>query len=233
MPPPRSARSLRRSGAAILVVVTAHLMIGAALLHATVPTPNLPDAGPILVTLVSAPRAAAATGPRGPKPPRPPPPAETPDAPQPPPPEAEPEAASASASASAPEQTAPAQGWSVDVNAPCDILGGVQQRLQDDPSVLGALQALPLDNRSVANAVMLWDGTWRQEGPPRPIATLRAALQRALGGAPPACLAADNIGPRLIMLRDGRGTTLLAVGSGAWTWAQLTLPSKTTMVAEK
>ncbi|WP_168075514.1 hypothetical protein [Caulobacter sp. SSI4214] len=228
---PRSVRASRRSGAAILIVVTAHLMIGAALLHAPAPPPSPSDAGPILVTLVSEPRAAtaASTAPKRPKPSRPPPSAETAAPPQPPPPEAQPEAASASA----PELAMSGQGWIVDVNAPCDVLGGVQQRLQDDPAALDALQALPVDNRSVANAVMLWDGTWRQDGPARPIAALRAALQRALTGAPPACLAADNIGPRLIMLRDGRGTTLLAVGSGAWTWAQLTIPAEATLVAVK
>ena len=87
---PRSVRASRRSGAAILIVVTAHLMIGAALLHAPAPPPSPSDAGPILVTLVSEPRAAtaASTAPKTPKPPRPPPSAETEAPPQPPPPEA-------------------------------------------------------------------------------------------------------------------------------------------------
>jgi len=115
-----------------------------------------------------------------------------------------------------------ARPWIIGADEPCDMVGGVEARMQADPAVLKALSALPPDARSVANAVMLWDGAWTLG--PSPSAALLAldqGLGRALNGAPPGCLDAQVLGPRLVTLRDARGATLLVIGSGEWRWSQL------------
>ena len=115
-----------------------------------------------------------------------------------------------------------ARPWISGVDEPCDMVSGVEARMQADPAVLAALSALPLDARSVANAVMLWDGAWTLgPSPSAALVALDQGLGRALNGAPQGCLDAQVLGPRLVTLRDSRGATLLVIGSGEWRWSQL------------
>lgn len=112
--------------------------------------------------------------------------------------------------------------WMIGVDEPCDMVSGVEARMQADPAVLEALGALPPNARSVANAVMLWDGAWTLgPSPSAALVALDQGLERALTGAPPGCLDAQVLGPRLVTLRDSRGATLLVIGSGEWRWSQL------------
>lgn len=109
---------------------------------------------------------------------------------------------------------------------PCQLTAWLQQALQADPQVQAALAQIPRPARSVANALMLWNGTWIE-----PLAkastgveTLRQAFMSGIRSAPEACRDQVIHGPELILLSDGVGTTVLAVGSGEWRWADL-LPS--------
>lgn len=115
-----------------------------------------------------------------------------------------------------------ARPWIIGADEPCDMVSGVEARMQADPAVLKALITLPRDARSVANAVMLWDGAWTLDpSSSAALVALDQGLGRALNGAPQGCLDAQMLGPRLVTLRDAHGATLLAIGSGEWRWSQL------------
>jgi hypothetical protein len=76
-----------------------------------------------------------------------------------------------------------------------------------------ALARIPDRRRSVAGAVMLWDGGWVRTGAlaeARIAQPIRAAVVQAVKAAGPACAAAPVAGP-----------VLLIVGSGTWRWADL------------
>ncbi len=105
----------------------------------------------------------------------------------------------------------------------CQMTAWLQQALQADPQVQAAMLRIPRPARSVANALMLWDGDWVE--PPmqtsQSVAALRAALVAGIRAAPVACQFETIRGPELISLTEGPGATILAVGSGEWRWAQL------------
>jgi len=95
--------------------------------------------------------------------------------------------------------------------------------LRNDPSVQVALAAVPLSARSVANAVMLWNGEWAT--PPSDAAggmtTIRAVVVAGISAAPAACQVETISGPVLIPVGDSADTTVLAIGSGSWRWQDL------------
>ena len=83
----------------------------------------------------------------------------------------------------------------------CQLTAWLQQALQADPQVQAALPAIPKPARSVANAIMLWDGGWVD---PRPNATngvtaIRLAVIAGVRSAPAACRAQVVRGPELII----------------------------------
>ena len=105
----------------------------------------------------------------------------------------------------------------------CQLTAWLQQALQADPQVQAALPAIPKPARSVANAIMLWDGGWVD---PRPNATngvtaIRLAVIAGVRSAPAACQAQVVRGPELIILTQGADSTILAIGSGEWRWGDL------------
>ena len=105
----------------------------------------------------------------------------------------------------------------------CQLTAWLQQALQADPQVQAALPAIPKPARSVANAIMLWDGGWVD---PRPNATngvtaIRLAVIAGVRSAPAACRAQVVRGPELIILTQGADSTILAIGSGEWRWGDL------------
>ena len=109
----------------------------------------------------------------------------------------------------------------------CQLSEWLQQALQADPQVQAALLGVPRPARSVANALMLWDGEWieprMQAG--QSVAAIRAALMAGIRAAPQACQTEPVRGPELLSLTEGAGVTILAVGSGEWRWVDLLEPS--------
>ena len=109
----------------------------------------------------------------------------------------------------------------------CHLSEWLRLALQEDPQVQAALVAVPRPARSIANALMLWDGDWveprMQNG--QSVATIRAALMAGIRAAPQACQDEAVRGPELLTLTEGASVTILAVGSGAWRWADLLEPS--------
>jgi len=106
----------------------------------------------------------------------------------------------------------------------CQILEALQSTLQTSEPVRRALALIPPRARSVANAVMLWDGRWQDEtalGGPAAVAPVEQAVLQTISAAPPGCQSELVRGPRLITIGDTRNTTVLAFGSGEWRWGDL------------
>lgn len=106
----------------------------------------------------------------------------------------------------------------------CDLSDAVQTRLRSSPEVTAALQRMPSNARSVADAVMLWDGHWIDAaavGGSGALDPIRTAVAAAVAAAPANCRAAPVIGPRLLIVPGVTGNQVLAFGSGQWTWSQL------------
>ena len=101
----------------------------------------------------------------------------------------------------------------------CDVGAAVQQALRNDPAALAEIAAIPPERRSVANAVIVWDG--RTSIDPAGIAArpaVAAQLRAILGGLPDACLAESQNGPTLLFIPVDGATSTLVVGSGRWRW---------------
>lgn len=108
--------------------------------------------------------------------------------------------------------------------AGCDLGDAVQTRLRSRPEVAAALQRMPRAARSVADAVMLWDGHWIDAsavGGSAALDPIRAAVAAAIRAAPADCRDAKVTGPRLLIVPGALGNQVLAFGSGQWSWAQL------------
>ena len=108
----------------------------------------------------------------------------------------------------------------------CDLTDTVQDSLRRSSTVRAALDELPRNERSVANAVMLWDGQWIDGASPGARAALgkiRAVVTAAVAAASAPCRAATQSGPRLISVA-GAPDTVLALGSGRWRWDDLASP---------
>ena len=113
-----------------------------------------------------------------------------------------------------------------DSSTTCQMTQQVEAHLQVDPTVDPALQAIPRQARSVANAIMLWDGAWIVPGSQRETTArtaLRTAILAAVAEAPEDCRTQTVLGPRLIAVPGVTGSTLLVLGSGTWRWTDLTL----------
>ncbi len=112
----------------------------------------------------------------------------------------------------------------------CDLTDPVQAALRNDPHVLAQLPAIPVDRRSVANAVALWNQDWVRIDDARAqaaIAPVRETVLRVVEAATDDCRNQIQAGPRLIYLSDGNGqTTIFALGSGQWTWQQVALTGR-------
>jgi hypothetical protein len=106
----------------------------------------------------------------------------------------------------------------------CQMTEQMQGRLAADPRVRAALALIPRDARSVANALMLWDGAWvgtEQRETAQALETLQTSITVAIEAASPDCRSLLVLGPRLIAIPDNSGATLLVIGSGAWHWDDL------------
>jgi hypothetical protein len=85
------------------------------------------------------------------------------------------------------------------------------------------LVSAPVETRSVAEAIVIWNRQWAPVTDPAQgsLGRVRRLIEAALAGVPPSCLQTQLLGPRLIMLPTASGTTVLAIGSGNWEWAHL------------
>lgn len=106
----------------------------------------------------------------------------------------------------------------------CGLTDAVAAALQADPAVGDAVRRIPHGARSVANAVLVWNGDWvdpASVGGPAVLDTIRIAVQASVAAAPKACRTAAVIGPRLVLIADRSRPMVLALGSGVWAWGQL------------
>lgn len=110
---------------------------------------------------------------------------------------------------------------------PCQLSQWLQQALDSDPQVQAALPAIPRPARSVANAIMIWNGEWVQPDSKAAwgYAILRSALVAGISAAPAACQELPVRGPELLTVTAEGETTIVAVGSGEWTWGELLAPA--------
>ena len=104
---------------------------------------------------------------------------------------------------------------------PCDLTATLASLFSQSLEVKQGLAGLPPSQRSVANAVMLWDGQWPADSLTGGQALLRSLLVKAVSKARPDCLQKINQGPVLFLVPEQQTTVVLAVGSGQWRWADL------------
>lgn len=128
----------------------------------------------------------------------------------------------------APSERPPLPAAAVAAAQACEITGALQQSLPQSESVQLAIAQIPRTARSVADAVMLWDGVWRDGdalGRDTAVSPIRYAVLDALAHASANCLARDVQGPRFIAITMGASTTVLTLGSGIWRWGDLIGPT--------
>ena len=101
----------------------------------------------------------------------------------------------------------------------------VKTALATDPLAQRALIALPATDRSVANALQLWDGDWTSQSTNElsdQLAPVRALVVNIIETAPAACRNAQIIGPRFIIVPVQNGADMvIVIGSGPWRWRDL------------
>ncbi len=191
-----------------------------------------PAVGPIEVSLVGDPLSTAARrvtkilpSPPSPEPPPdPPPPAEPDVEPQlrPVDPTALPTSLHGPMPLDAPAPGTPTPRSPAD--ADCGMAAALQAAVENDESFRAAVMRIPRSNRSVANAVMLWDGAWVDGsvvGGGDVMSPIRAAITAVVARADSSCRAMPVVGVRLLSVQGSDGVTILALGSGQWRWANL------------
>lgn len=100
----------------------------------------------------------------------------------------------------------------------------IETVLRTRADVHTALDAMPRAARSVADAVLLWNGRWigaGQVGGAGAIDPIRAAVVTAVRAMPAGCRDATITGPRFVFVALPSGNRILTFGSGEWTWAQV------------
>ena len=106
----------------------------------------------------------------------------------------------------------------------CELAGLLGQAIENDPLLRAQLARIGPEARSVANAMMFWDGGWvpiEERAPEDAVALLRQAILDGIKTAPPECLGRDVEGPRFIPVRESSRTMILVLGSATWRWEQL------------
>lgn len=106
----------------------------------------------------------------------------------------------------------------------CGLTDTVTQALRASPAVRAVLGRIPLGSRSVANAVLVWNGQWAEPdsvGGAAALASIREVVVASVAAAPQACRNAAVVGPRLMLIAEPSQTLVLAMGSGVWAWGQL------------
>lgn len=101
----------------------------------------------------------------------------------------------------------------------CDI-GAALARAFSAGAPAAALAGIPRAQRSVAQAVTLWNGAWVGDGD-RAREAARGHVRAVIAAAPDRCRDAPLKGARLVVVPDPAGVTVLAFGAEAWAWADL------------
>jgi hypothetical protein len=115
----------------------------------------------------------------------------------------------------------------------CDLTDVVQTAVRESPPARSALLMLPRDARSVANAIMLWDGRWTAgttTSTQYALGKIREVVTAAVDAASPECRAAVQGGPRLATV-SGAPDMVIAFGSGHWRWGDLIAAPALTVAA--
>ena len=112
------------------------------------------------------------------------------------------------------------------------VVNAIGAAVLADKDAMAELADLPIEVRSDADAVMLWNGAWLDVAPEtapllgqREIFALKRAVTEAVESLPAGCRQVENAGPRLIAIPEQNRTTMLVIGSGVWRWATLTDPT--------
>ena len=116
------------------------------------------------------------------------------------------------------------QAADVATGGACDLTAPVQAALQSNEDVRASLPRIPRDQRSVANAIMVWKAAWLAEDQKldaTAVAMIRDVVAGTVAVASPECRLQPQAGPRLLMLSGPGDTVVLAVGSGVWRWQDL------------
>lgn len=102
----------------------------------------------------------------------------------------------------------------------CVPADALQSALSATPEVRLALARVPVRNRSVADAVVIWNVTWTAlaSANDAPLSSVRDVVTRTLRGLPVACVSEPVTGPRLLLIEVPGGMMVLAFGSGLWRW---------------
>lgn len=109
----------------------------------------------------------------------------------------------------------------------CDLTSPVEAALRLSPDVQNQLPSIPPEERSVANALAVWNEDWvapETLQSEEVFATIRNTIALTIEAASEACRLQVQAGPRLLYLprEAARGeTVVLSVGSGTWTWQQV------------
>jgi hypothetical protein len=127
--------------------------------------------------------------------------------------------------AGSPGTATPVSASALPTGSACDLTDPVQSALQANADVRARLPMIPLNQRSVANAVMVWNAGWLHTDDPLAkdaYVAIRDAVAGAVMAASDACRSQVQIGPRLVILPGDHGpATVIALGSGQWTWQQV------------
>jgi hypothetical protein len=103
----------------------------------------------------------------------------------------------------------------------CDLTGPVQVALQNSEGVMKSLPYVPRDQRSVANAIMVWNAQWvtpDSNFQPAAFDAIRDVVAGTVAAASEECRLQPQGGPRLILLPGTSENIVLALGSGTWRW---------------
>lgn len=106
----------------------------------------------------------------------------------------------------------------------CDLTAPVEAALQADTIVAETLPSIAPDRRSVANALAVWNQLWINadaQFPETALEAIRETVRLTVVAASDACRSQPQSGPRLVYLVGQNQTTVLALGSGEWTWQQV------------
>lgn len=106
----------------------------------------------------------------------------------------------------------------------CALTADVEAALQQSAAIPAAVVRIPATARSVANSLLLWDGSWTSAaaiGGPAALVPIQQVVKARILAASAACRSLPITGPRLLVVPDGGGSIVLAFGSGQWRWDQL------------
>jgi hypothetical protein len=108
--------------------------------------------------------------------------------------------------------------------AACDIGEAVQTMLRSDPETHAAIVLIPRQERSVANAVLLWNGQWVAPagvGGATAFATIKTSIRQIVATASPGCREQEIVGPRFMLIPAGTEMIVAVVGNASWRWSDI------------